>query len=147
MQITETPTVQTKNRVDQKPFKNRRKRRALLPKHRIGFMQASGSGRVRSGVRTGTTPHFKLWMADLKLKSALQKTSTSALADHDRTPPLAASAYALMFIAGIKNVYDLTQVSLADLLRINGIGPKKLEAVEAHLLENNVKSSWTANGN
>jgi hypothetical protein len=140
------PTVETQHREEapRKPFKDRATRRALMPRHRVGIMQAAGSARIRSGIRTGTTPHFRLWMADLQLKSALQRTKTEVLADHDATPPLAASAYALMFIDGIRNVFQLTQVTAERLLSIDGIGPKKLAAVEQHLLENNVKPSWTA---
>lgn len=151
MQITEVPTVQTKHCGDQapqaKPFKDRRTRRALLPKHRTSFLQAPGSARVRSGVRTGRTKHFQLWMADLSMKSALQKTSTADLADHDGVPPLAQSAFALAFMDGIKNVWDLTQANIERLLSIPQIGPKNLEAVEQYLLEHNVKPSWTARGN
>jgi hypothetical protein len=112
--------------------------------HRPGIMQVPGSARVRSGIRTGTTKHFRLWMADLKLKSTLQKTSTAALADHTGVPSLASSAFALMYIAGIRNVYDLTQISIERLLGINGIGLKKAEAVEEYLLRHSVKPSWTA---
>jgi len=124
--------------------KDRSTRRALASRHRVNsLLQAAGSNRVRSGVRTGTTPHFRLWMADLKLKSVLQKTSLAALSEHTHVGALCRSAFALLFNAGIRNVFDLTQADVADLLRINGIGVKKLEAVEAYLLENKVKTRWT----
>ena len=111
--------------------------------HRPGIMQAPGSARVRSGIRTGTTKHFRMWMADLQLKSTLQKTSLADLADHTHVGTLCRSAFAIMFVNGIRNVYDLTQADLAVLLRLPDIGPKKLEAVEKYLLANNVKTKWT----
>jgi hypothetical protein len=145
MQEHQMPTVEDQHRMESAPksYKDRATRRAFTPRHRVGIMQAPGTARVRSGIRTGTTPHFRLWMADLKLKSVLQKTSTADLADHTAVGALARSAFALVFVAGIRNVYDLTQADVADLLRINGIGVKKLEAVEAYLLEHNVKPRWT----
>lgn len=146
-QSTLMPTVESQHRMEQIKasiaHKDRRTRRALLPRHRVGIMQAPGSARVRSGIRTGRTKHFNLWMADLRMKSALQKTSTAALADHDGVPALAQSAFALMYIAGIRTVWDLTQVTIQRLLAIDGIGPKKAEAVEDYLLEHTVKPSWT----
>jgi hypothetical protein len=123
--------------------KDRATRRALAPAHRVGIMQAPGSARIRSGIRTGTTKHFRLWMADLQLKSALQKTSTADLADQMHVSALCRSAFAIMFVHGIRNVYDLTRANVATLLKLPDVGPKKLEAVEAYLLEHNVKPSWT----
>lgn len=151
-QSTEFPTVESQHRMlpsdvyreASKLFKDRRTRRALLPKHRVNYtLQPMGSSRFRSSVRTGTTPHFKVWMKDLKMISALQKTSLAKLAEHTVTPTLVASAFALAFNAGIKNVHALVMADVADLLRINGIGPKKLAAVEAYLLDHTVKPHWT----
>jgi len=147
MEQHQMPTVKAKNRAEAeeelKRLPKNRKTRRMFPKHRTSPLQAHGSARVRSGVRTGSTPHFNLWMADLKLKSALQKTSLSKLADHTHPGALCRSAFALLFNAGIRNVYALTQADVADLLRVNGVGVKKLEAVEAYLLKNNVKTRWT----
>lgn len=148
MDQTEFPTVESQHRMVEQvksalALKDRRTRRALLPRHRVGIMQAPGSARVRSGIRTGRTKHFNLWMADLRMKSALQKTSTADLADHTATPALASSAFALMFVAGLRSVWDVTSASLADILAIEGIGPKKAEAVEDYLLDHKVKPSWT----
>jgi hypothetical protein len=150
-QSTEFPSVESQHRMQPsdvhreagKLFKDRRTRRMLLPKHRVGIMQAPGSARVRSGIRTGRTKHFQAWMADLAMISALQKTSLRKLADHTMTPSLVKSAFALAFNAGIRNVHALVVADVARLLRIDGIGPKKLEAVESYLLEHTVKPHWT----
>lgn len=146
MDQSQMPTVETQHRMVEhgKPYKDRRTRRAMYPAHRPGIMQAPGSARVRSGIRTGTTKHFALWMQTLKLQSALQKTSTGDLADHPAVPSLAQSAFALMFFGGIRNVWELTQAPIERLLSIRDIGPKKLEAVETYLVEHKVKPSWTA---
>jgi hypothetical protein len=146
MDQSQMRTVTDEHRTDEpqvKSYKDRATRRVLTPRHRVGIMQAPGSARVRSGIRTGTTKHFKMWMADLKLKSALQKTSTADLADNTNVGALCRSAFAVMFVHGIRNVYDLTQADVATLLKLPSVGIKKLEAVEAYLLENNVKPRWT----
>lgn len=124
---------------DRKPIKDRRTRRALGIAQRPGLLTNSGR---RSGIRTGTTPHFRLWMADLRMRSELQKTRTGALAEHV-DDPLVSSAMALFTVAGIRNVWALIRADKADLLRIKGIGPNRLKAVEKYLIEHDVKPSWT----
>jgi DNA uptake protein ComE-like DNA-binding protein len=98
-------------------------------------------GRARSGAATGTTPHFKMWMADLNLKRALESTKLSQVAKKHTVPALALS-YTLLHEGGIKNVYRLTQADARDLLRISGIGPKRLEAVKADLASRHVSVRW-----
>jgi hypothetical protein len=110
--------------------------------HRPGLLTAPGTARIRSGVRTGTTPHFRLWMADLQMRSALQKTRTGVLAEHV-DEPLVSSAMALFTVAGIRNVWALIRADKADLLQVKGIGPNRLKAVEKYLIDHNVKPSWT----
>lgn len=122
--------------------KDRRTRRAFTPTHRVGPFQAAGSSRVRSGIRTGTTPHFKLWMADLSMRSALQKTRTAALAEHIDDAQVS-SAMALFHVGQIRNVWTLIRADKARLLAVKGIGPNRLKAVHAYLIEHDVKPSWT----
>jgi len=128
---------------DRKPIKDRRTRRAMAIAHRPGMLTAPGTGRIRSGVRTGTTPHFRLWMADLNMRSVLQKTRTAALAEHVDNP-LVSSAMALFTVAGIRNVWALIRADKATLLQVKGIGPNRLKAVEKYLIDHNVKPSWSA---
>jgi hypothetical protein len=135
----EDPRLRQVKEKDLTPLPKNRKARRSIAKHGTG----GPLSRVPSRTRTGSTPHFKAWMADLKVKSALQKLSVASLAEHPDTPPLAANAYALLFVDGIKNVFDLTQATADRLLRVSGIGPKKLETVKSHLAENNVKTRWT----
>lgn len=145
MDQIQMPTVEMQHRmVEHAPaLKDRRTRRAMLPAHRSGGLQAAGSNRVSSGIRTGTTPHFKLWMADLQMRSALQKTRTAALAEHIDDAQVS-SAMGLFHVGGIRDVWKLIQSDRAALLRVKGIGPNRLKAVHAYLIEHNVKPSWSA---
>jgi hypothetical protein len=97
--------------------------------------------RVRSGRRTGTTPHFKMWMADLNIRKALEGTTLLSLADRE-TDPVLINSYLLLRAGGIKNVFQLTQAKQHNLLAIKGIGPKKLEHVKADLAKHQVAVSW-----
>lgn len=116
-------------------------RRALL-RQRHGA-DSRPFARQRSGLPTGTTPHFKLWMADLRMQSNLQKLKLDSLADATGTPSTIASSFALLYIGGIKNVYQLATAPIERLLKVRGIGIKRLEAIEAELLKRHVKTSWT----
>lgn len=98
--------------------------------------------RVRSGLPTGTTPHFRAWMADLSAKSALQSLKTAALAE-SLSGDLA-SAMALLHVGGYRNVWAVARADIADLLRLNGIGIKRLEKVEEYLTARRVPLKWTA---
>lgn len=116
---------------------NRRHRRRLIGEGRV---------RTRTGKATGTTPHFRMWMADLRIKSALQRMKTSQLAksagdDH----PQAASA--LSFLAEDRRYRKLSAIveaERADLLSISGIGPKRLDALAAYLRSKRVQVRWDA---
>lgn len=97
--------------------------------------------RIRSGIRTGRTKHFELWMADLQMKSALQRTTLASLADrHDVAS--AASVYALLYVGGFKSVWTLTQATRRDLLAVKGVGPKGLDLVKADLASRRVAVRW-----
>lgn len=97
--------------------------------------------RFRSGIRTGTTPHFQLWQADLKLKSALQSTTLRSLADrHD--DPFLATAYSMLSDGGFRSVWDLTQSDAKKILAIKGIGPKRLRDLKADLAKHQVAVNW-----
>ncbi len=148
MREHQVPTVQERKRLKTeeelaKLPKNRKTRRMFKHAHSTGGAQAVGSGRFRSGTRTGSTKHFDFWMADLKLKSALQKTKTAKLAEHTHPGALVRSAFALLHNARVKNVWAVTQLTIEQLLAIDGIGVKKAEALEKYLAENNVKTAWT----
>lgn len=104
---------------------------------------SSSHGRVRSGVPTGQTPWFRMWMADLAARSALQSMKLDALAEGPSGK--LASTFAILYVSGkIKNVWQLSQASVEDLLRIPQIGPARLELVEKYLISKNVPLKWTA---
>jgi hypothetical protein len=112
-------------------------RRAL----RAHFARISPKPRYR---RTGTTPHFRMWMADLALKSSLQKTRLNKIvASEQGAGPKTGAVYALLAPV-YKNVYALTQANREDLLAVKGIGPAKLALVEADLKSHNVAVRWAA---
>lgn len=96
---------------------------------------------VRTGTRTGTTQHFSAWMADLQAKSALQKMKLNQIADSVGDQKVAA-AFALLYVGGIKNVWQLTQAKFADLMAVNGIGVKRLDLVAGYLKSKSVKCGW-----
>lgn len=144
MDQSQMPTVKSEHRMEEvMSHKDRATRRAMYPRHRPGIETAPGSARVRSGIRTGTTPHFRLWMADLQMRSVLQKTRTAALAEHVDNA-LVSSAMALFTVAGIRNVWALIRANRDDLLAVRGMGPGRLKAVHTYLIEHNVKPSWSA---
>jgi hypothetical protein len=97
---------------------------------------------ARTGMRTGTTPHFALWMADLKQKSALQKLKLNKLIEHlpDQEHGVLAPLRAC-HVAGIKSVWDLSQTKP----NAKGIGPKRLAEIEAYLKSKDIPLKWTAN--
>jgi hypothetical protein len=131
------------DKVDLKQIPKNRKGRRMLQRHRSG---GAPNARVTSRTRTGSPVYFGAWMADLKVKSALQKTKTAKLAEHTHPGALVRSAFALLHNAGFKNVFQVTQMTIEQVLSIDGIGVKKAEALEAYLTENNVKTRWTAAG-
>ena len=108
---------------------------------------SSPHARFRSGIPTGTTPHFRMWMADLRLKSALQKTKLISLASATATEPKAAAGYAMIATSRglrIKSVWDLVNRKRSELLDIPGIGPARLRALHADLVKHNVQPKWSA---
>jgi DNA-directed RNA polymerase alpha subunit len=120
----------------------RKKFTSRKPKHRkVQRNPEPRAGQIRSGAPTGTTPHFKMWMADLNLKRALERTKLKSItAKH--TDPVLINAYALLESGGFKTVWKLTQADARDLLRVKGIGPAKLEKVKADLAARNVAVRW-----
>jgi hypothetical protein len=95
--------------------------------------------------RTGTTPHFKMWMADLKIKSALQRMKLVQLAEATATEPKAAAGYAIVATDGTKrykSVWDLINADRDDLLAISGIGPARLTAMHTDLVKHDVQPKW-----
>lgn len=97
--------------------------------------------RFRSGLRTGTTPHFRLWMADLKIKPALKAIRLARIAEQHDAARLA-SSYAMLDEGGFRTMLDLVQADARDLLAVKGIGPKRLEEVKADLATRNVAVQW-----
>jgi hypothetical protein len=98
----------------------------------------------KAGHRTGTTPHFERWKAEGALKSALQRTKTAHLADRIEDNDRAASGFALLFLAGYKNVWDLAQAKRSDLLKAKGVGLVTLGYVEEYLKAQKVELAWSA---
>lgn len=101
------------------------------------------SGRPgKAGKRTGTTPHFAAWKAEGRIKSILQRTKTASLADS--LEGRVASAFAVLSVGGVKNVWDVSQASIEQLLAVRGIGLASLGYVEEYLAGKDVQLAWTA---
>jgi hypothetical protein len=99
----------------------------------------------RVGRRTGTTPHFAMWQADLEIKSVLQRTKLADLADSDSTPSPAAHGYAILASEPSKrfrNVWDLITADRANLLAVKGIGEARLLAIQLDLIEHKAQPRW-----
>lgn len=99
----------------------------------------------RSGTRTGTTAHFAAWKAEGQVKSILQKTKTATLADSIEGDDRTASGFALLYLAGFKNVWDVSQAKRADLLAAKGVGLVTLGHVQDYLKARNVALAWSVN--
>lgn len=133
------PKVQIKAK-SRKYSKTRQERRHFspqTPKYGRGGMFS----RFLSGTKTGTTPHFKLWMADLNLKRALQNTSLASIADRHKDPKMA-TAYGMLVRHGFKTVWDLTQAKRGEIWDVPQFGPKRVAAVKADLAKNQVAVNW-----
>lgn len=119
----------------------RNERRSMLRTRQV--RSSSLFSRVRSGVPTGTTPHFRRWMAELGNKSLLQGMKLDAMAD--QLDGRLASTLALLRVSGgIRNVYQLSQKSVEELLSVSQVGPARLAEVEQYLTSKNVPLNWTA---
>lgn len=105
---------------------------------------SSSHGRVRSGVPTGTTPHFRAWMADLRAKSILQSMRLDGLADAPQPGRVASTLAIIRVNSRMRSVWDLSQARIEDLLRIPQIGPARLAEIEQYLKGRNVPVAWTA---
>jgi hypothetical protein len=89
-----------------------------------------------------TTPHFAMWMADLKIKSALQRMKIAKLAKTGTDSKLSGS-YTL--VSGrYKSLWDLIHATRSDLLALPGVGPARLKALHADLIAHNVQPNWSA---
>lgn len=93
--------------------------------------------RFTSGTRTGTTPHFALWMNNARAISALLRLKTIDLAEK-HPDAKTASAYACVFGAGVRNVFQLSQMKEQELLDIKGIGPAAIAHLRRDLKARNV---------
>jgi len=115
---------------------NRRQRRKLVQN-----ASASSISRFPSRVRTGTTTHFAMWMADLQMKKSLQRLKISKLADRAPDPQVKA-AYGLAVKHGLKSVWDLVVATKSQMLDVPGMGPVRLRALSADLASHNVQVKW-----
>lgn len=120
---------------------DRRNRRSRL-RIRHG-VKTSPHARTRSGLATGKPAHVERWQLEGQIKSALQRLSTSTLADQVEDAAVA-GGMALLYLGGFKSVWSVSQASVEKLLAVKGIGPKRLEAVEGYLRERSVDLKWTA---
>lgn len=99
--------------------------------------------RPRSGLATGTTAHFRMWMADLNIRSAMERLKLNHLAENAESK--VAGPFALLYVGGFKSVWDVARADVSALLAVRGIGPVSLEHVETYLKARNVKLAWTVN--
>ena len=101
--------------------------------------------RRRVGRRTGQPVHFLQWKAEGAVKSALQRMSTESMAE--KLDGALASAFALLAVGGIRNVWDVANKPIEDLLAVKGIGLHRLSLVEAYLKSKDVSLTWTVEEN
>lgn len=127
-----------------KPEPSRREKRG----QRRAMLRAAGKrwsaspmNRFPSGVKTGTTPHFKMWTADLQLRRTLEIVKVGHLANV-AVDANTAAGYAALASAGFKNVFQLTRASRKEILAVAGFGPKRLDAVKGDLAAHNVQVGW-----
>lgn len=99
--------------------------------------------RFRSGIPTGTTAHFRAWMADLSVRSAMERLKLNALAESAESK--VAGPLAMLYVGGFKSVWDVARADVNALLAVRGIGPAGLDHVETYLKARNVKLAWTVN--
>lgn len=122
---------------------DRRVNKPRTPKHRSVQAQPAPPAGVRTGSATGTTSHFERWKREGAAKSALQRIRLDRMADRDDLVPDAAAGYALLFIAGIKTVWDLSQITDDSKLWVKGVELRHLTTVEQDLKRRNVSLEWT----
>ena len=101
--------------------------------------------RRRVGRRTGHPVHFLQWKAEGAVKSALQRMSTETMAV--KLDGALASAFALLAVGGIRNVWDVANKPIEELLAVKGIGLHRLSLVEAYLKSKDVSLTWTVEDN
>ena len=99
--------------------------------------------RSRSGLRTGSTPHFAAWKAEGELRSKLQRMKTVALAEQIEENSIAIP-FALLNGGGFKTIWQVAQADLAELLAVPQMGPARLAKVETYLAGKRVPLNWTA---
>lgn len=98
-------------------------------------------GRRKPGKRTGTTAHFAAWQAEGRVKSILQRMKTGALADS--LEGRVATGFALLSVGGFKNVWDVSQATMEQLLAVRGIGITSIGYVEEYLTGAQVALKWS----
>lgn len=142
MEATEESTTYVRHRGDKrrhadlgKPAPTARRRGVRHGADRRPF------ARFTSKTRTGTTAHFSAWMQDLRIGSTLRLLKTIDLAE-SHPDAKTASAYACVFGAGIKTVWDLVHKQESDLLQIKGIGPAAVGRLSDDLKKHNVQVSF-----
>lgn len=113
---------------------NRAERRRHLP--------VADRPRIRTSAPTGTTAHFKAWMADLRAKSVLQRMKLDNLASRIEDGQTA-GAFALLFVGGVRSVWDLSQLSTDQVLAVRDVGIERAAAAENYLRGRNVPLKWS----
>lgn len=98
--------------------------------------------RFRSGLATGTTPHFKAWKQEVQIKKALMGIRTSEVAE--KHPQIKVSQAFGLVAEKYPNLYLLSQARKSDIIALPGVGPATVGRIYAYLTANNVKTSWTA---
>lgn len=109
---------------------------------RRGAGMVTDRPRIRTSAPTGTTAHFKAWMADLRAKSVLQRMKLDNLASQIEDGHTA-GAFALLFVGGVRSVWDLSQLSADQVLAVRDVDIERADAVENYLRGRNVPLKWS----
>jgi hypothetical protein len=121
--------------------KDRKMRRAFARQARkIAHGQGGMFSRFRSGLATGTTPHFKSWMAEKNMTHALRTARTSWVADNHPQGKVR-EAFGLVQTR-FPSILDLAHATKRQILSVEGVGPASAKRIHAYLISNRVQPNW-----
>lgn len=89
-------------------------------------------------LKRGTAGHADHWLAKSRRTKALRATLGAI-----RTEGMIEQCPEVRFVVGAyPTALALAEAEYADLVKLNGVGPKRLTKIRAYLSKNNVPCSW-----